>query len=517
MAYSRPNIVSGVTRITKSFVDNLLDGIDEKLTPAQANVAYAPGNRAVYGPRWVFDGDSITINGISTSSGNQDRSRSWTSELARLSMGRIQYVFNAGVGGQRTDDALGRFDAFVAPKTPDVVFLTAGTNDVGQGRTMAAWLADLESYRLKCVAIKAQMIVGAIWPSDTNVPAGRSATARTWNTALYEWAASNGVQVVPWDLLANPATGGWPTGWASDGLHPTLVDAYAQIGKFAWTVLAPRVGPPYVRRAVSNGADALANGFFALGSVLAAPNLSAGVADTVSGTLPAGTYSYRYTSRTFWGESLPSVERSVVLGGTGKITITNGTVSGARGYRVYRKGPGDSTWKFLFYISSAVTTTFVDDGSLVAGADMSGVDTSAAPTGLVSGVTTPHQIGPVVRQEAGIRGNIYRSMPLDGSTAAPNDHMVVPVVPGEVYKISALVRSEGTTEGLFGVRFRDAAVANIGQVYVARDRMVNGWGLASAIVTIPANAATARVSFEQSDGTSTGFAEFAEVEFRKIA
>lgn len=483
---------------------------------APLKAAFAPARRAVYGSRCVYDGDSISINGISATDGNQDRSRSWTSEMARLSMGRIRYVYNAAVSGYRIDQVLARFDAFVAPQTPDLVILTAGTNDIRQSRTMAQWKADLIAYFEKCKTIGADLIVGAIWPSDDN--AAHAATARLWNTDLYTWAAANSVQVLPWDTLADPITGGWPAGWSGDLLHPGLLDSYAVIGKLGWQSVEPKAGPPAVRRAVSNGADSLPNGFFTtLTAPMAAPNLSAGTADTTSGTLPAGTYSYKYTARTFWGESLPSTERSVTLSAVGKITITNGTVSGSRGYRVYRKGPSDTTWKFITYLSVSTTTSFVDDGSIVAGADMSGVDTSPVPTGLVSGSTTPHQIGPVTTTEAGVRGRILRVLPLDGSTSFPNDHYAIPVVAGEVYSISALVRTTGTAEAVFGVRFRNSAVVNIGQVYVARDRMINGWGLAHLTFTVPPNAVTARVSFEQADGTSTGYAEFAEVRFDKVA
>ncbi|BCW47889.1 SGNH/GDSL hydrolase family protein [Arthrobacter sp. StoSoilB13] len=115
-----------------------------RLQGAALNASYAQARRAVYGPRWVFDGDSITINGFSTVLGNQDRSRSWTSEMARQSMGRIRFVFNAAVAGYRSDQVLARFDTYVAPQNPDVVLLTIGTNDIGQGYTMASWLANVQ-------------------------------------------------------------------------------------------------------------------------------------------------------------------------------------------------------------------------------------------------------------------------------------------------------------------------------------------------------------------------------------
>lgn len=497
-------------------VREVVNSVADKLDAPSADVRYAPGSRSVYGPRWVFDGDSITINGIATSSGIQDRGPSWTSELVRQSMGRIRYVHNAAVAGQRTDDALARFDLYVAPQSPDVVFLTAGTNDIGAVRDMSAWLADLEAYRLKCVAIKAQLVVGAIWPSDTNSPAGRSATARTWNNALYEWAESHGVQVVPWDTLANAATGGWPAGWSSDSLHPTQLDAYAQIGKFGWSVLEPRVGPPVIRRAVSNAADSLVNGFFTAGSILAAPTLSAGTPSTASGTLPAGIYAYKFTSRTYWNESAASAAMDVTLSATGKNSITYSTVTGARGFRVYRKGPGDADYKYLTYITSALAGTFSDDGSFTPGAALNITGSALVPTGLVTGSATLHGLGGGFLTEPGVRGNFFRLTPYETGSGVPNDHFPVAVNPGEVYDASALVRTSGAAEGWFVIRFRDGASTNIGQVIVAKGKMTNGFGLANRRLTIPAGTVTARASFELTNSSDVGYLDVAEVQFRRV-
>jgi GDSL-like Lipase/Acylhydrolase family len=502
--------------------DGITSGLVEDTgsdTRAALNATYAAARRAVYGPRWVFDGDSITFNGLSTVLGNQDRSRSWTSEMARQSMGRIRYIFNAAVSGYRSDQILARFDAFVAPQNPDVVLLTIGTNDIGQGFTMASWLANVQAYYDKCKAIGADLVIGAVWPTDATDVAGRGATTRTWNTALYDWASTNKVQVIGWDSLADPITGGWPAGWSGDNLHPSVVGAvaYATIGKFGWQSVEPKAGPANIRRATMNGADGLANGMLTATAIQAPPNLTAGTPDTASGTLPAGTYSYKYTSRTYWGESLPSAERQVTLSGTGKITITNSTVSGSRGYRVYRKAPGDSTWKYLTFLSPSTVTSFVDDGSIAAGADMSGVDTSPYPTGLVAGGSSVKAIGPVILTEAGVKGNIFRLMPNESGTGtAPNDYFAVTVVPGEVWSASTLIRTSGSAEGVFVIRFRDAGNVLLGSVIVARDRMINGWGLAHHQITVPANAATARVGFELFDNAA-GYADFAEAQFRKIS
>lgn len=490
--------------------------------PPQVNraIAEAPelrSRRTVFGPRWVWDGDSITINGITANTAGQDRSKSWTAELARLSLGRIDYIYNAAVSGYRLDQMLARFDDFVAPQQPDVVFLTAGTNDVGQGRSLEAFMADVVAYYEKCRAIGAQLVIGAIWPTSSNSPSGRPATSRLWNLSIYNWARNNGVTMVPWERLADPDTGGWPTGWSSDSIHPGNLDSYAQIGKFAWDILKHKVGSEAVRRATVTGADALSNGFFTQLTSYLPPNLTNGVATTGTGTLPAGTYSYKYTSRTFYGESLPSVERQVTLSATGQITITNSTISGARGYRIYRKAPGDTTWKYLTYSSVGTNTTFVDDGSYIPGVDAPTVSTAQVPTGLTAGSSTLHQLGPVTFTEPGIRGRIYRAMPYESGSTGPNDYFGVNVVAGEIYEASCLIRTSGDSEGMFAIRFRDAANANLTQVYLARDRMPNGFGLAHGRVVVPPTATLARVSFECVDSTAVGYADFAEAAFRKIA
>lgn len=42
MAYNRPSIVSGVTRLDKALFDSILDGVDEKLSTTDANATYVP-------------------------------------------------------------------------------------------------------------------------------------------------------------------------------------------------------------------------------------------------------------------------------------------------------------------------------------------------------------------------------------------------------------------------------------------------------------------------------------------
>lgn len=94
MAYQRPNIVSGVTKATKAFFENIFDGLDEaaerdeafseglngKLSKADADANYAPiddprfeglGGGGPVSVTYNPDGSvaSVTENGITTTYG----------------------------------------------------------------------------------------------------------------------------------------------------------------------------------------------------------------------------------------------------------------------------------------------------------------------------------------------------------------------------------------------------------------------------------------------------------------
>ncbi|MHC9292075.1 SGNH/GDSL hydrolase family protein [Mycobacterium sp. LTG2003] len=489
------------------------------LAPTQ-QLAEAIATRTVFGPRWVFDGDSITINGIGAGLGQENRAGSWTTEFADLAMGRVNYVRNAAVAGQRSDQRLAAFDTDVAPHNPDVVFLTVGTNNVRQGTSMAAWLADLTAYLAKVRGIGAQLVVGAIWPISDTAP--NTATAITWNAALYAWAAENQVTLVPFDRMADPATGGWPAGWSSDSIHPTLLDSYSRIGRFAYGFLADKLGPPVgVRRAVTNAESMLPNGFFTtLNAPLGLPHTLSATPSTAAGALPAGTYSYKVTSRGIYGEGLPATIADAVLSGTGQITVAATAASGgSRGVNIYRKGPGDADWKFVYYKPTA-EASWVDTGAVAPGAVMTGIDTSAAPTGWASGSSTAvHPInGPAVFPREGVRGNVLR---LRGIGAAHADYCWVNVTPGQVLDLSCLYWA--TPDGVGGValRWRSAVSGGgslVGQVYAYQQRTVSvdDQHLVHTRVTVPAGVASVRVSGETFDG-SVSYIELAEMRLALVA
>ena len=76
---------------------------------------------------------------------------------------------NLGVGGDTAADLLGRFDSQVAPQSPDVVWLIAGTNDYYQDVSVEAYISNMEKIIVKINAMGAKAMVfdSSIAPSNS--------------------------------------------------------------------------------------------------------------------------------------------------------------------------------------------------------------------------------------------------------------------------------------------------------------------------------------------------------------
>lgn len=129
-----------------------------------------------------------------------------------------------------------------------------------------------------------------------------------------------------------------------------------------------------------------------LSAALAAPTGLTATPFTTGGTLPAGTFYYRVTALSSYGETLGSVEASAtVTGATSRIALSWSAVAGATGYRVYRAtAPG------------GLGVEVYDEAA-----------TSAVDTGFIGGSVGPPTINstaglrlPVVASEIGSLGNV---------------------------------------------------------------------------------------------------------------
>ena len=79
-----------------------------------------------------------------------------------------------------------------------------------------------------------------------------------------------------------------------------------------------------------------------------------------AGTLAIGTYYYRVTAINANGETLPSTETSITLGGIGGVNVNWSSVPDATGYKIY----GRTTGAELLIATVGDVNTYLDDGSV---------------------------------------------------------------------------------------------------------------------------------------------------------
>ena len=121
MTYTRPGIVSGVTKLTKSFFDNLLDGIDEKVDLTTANATYVPQSTVDSTLPIAIFGSSLTRGENGLTAGQE-----WANVLAtRLGV----TVQNYGQNGATVDMILTN-QAAQADKYDQVQIIEMGANDI---------------------------------------------------------------------------------------------------------------------------------------------------------------------------------------------------------------------------------------------------------------------------------------------------------------------------------------------------------------------------------------------------
>lgn len=205
---------------------NLVDGVVPQeelpthLAPAELNSTYValgkasmsvwPGGRSI-----MFVGDSIT-NGSSGSN-----SAKFFTTRVRVHAGREIVDSNRqGFPGERADQIAARLPGLIATNAPAAVHLQAGTNDAGQGRTVAQFLAALDVAKAACDNAGIPLTVGTVPPRSSSFADHTLITA--YNLALRTWAGRHGVDIVDThSALVDTETGYLATAYdAGDGVHP---------------------------------------------------------------------------------------------------------------------------------------------------------------------------------------------------------------------------------------------------------------------------------------------------------
>lgn len=182
-----------------------------------AGVAGGGGVSVPFGSAFVAAGDSITDNGnaLSGTLSNLIGRGYWAWAMV-LAAGRIAPVYqvDAGVSGNNTTQLLARYATDVTAKSPKVVLLLIGTNDVSASVSAATILANIDSMIAANRAIGAVTIVGRILPRGSvgsPMSGGLIAIWEAVNAGISARAASD---ILVWD--AEPVIG------AMDAQHTIL-------------------------------------------------------------------------------------------------------------------------------------------------------------------------------------------------------------------------------------------------------------------------------------------------------
>lgn len=170
----------------------------------------------------------------------------------------FQLVCNAGVAGEKTSDLLLRIARDVLAYSPDVCFVMGGVNDISNGVTAAAIIANLQSVYQQLTAKLITVVALTITPYGSGHASYNATNVQTMLT-VNKWirqycAATPGMICVDtFAALVNPTgSGAAASGMMYDGLHPAPKGALA-MGTAIKTVLTGRF--PAGQYLVSSNSD----------------------------------------------------------------------------------------------------------------------------------------------------------------------------------------------------------------------------------------------------------------------
>lgn len=146
---------------------------------------------------------------------------------------RIEYR-NCGVGGERTDEILARFDASVTGAS--VLIVQGGINDIVQKRPVAQAAANLETMVRRGKELGLRVAVANVLPWNRGWPDGE-APIRELNELVDKLAAEESVPVLPfYETLEDPdRPGRMRDDWTDDGNHPSIA-GYRRLGELAFAL-----------------------------------------------------------------------------------------------------------------------------------------------------------------------------------------------------------------------------------------------------------------------------------------
>lgn len=197
-------------------------------------------------------GDSITDDGTFLGAvGPVFTHYSYWGWFQRLNGHRLEFIRNAGIGGQRSYQLLARMDADVMAFSPGWVSLLVGTNDIcGDNASADTTFGYIRAIVERIRRSGARVVLMTIWPrsdAGANLQSARAQIVRC-NEMLREYArVMPGVHLVDaWAVLADPnpaLTTNFIKERANtlrDSLHPSSLGAYL-VGKEMHRVITPLI------------------------------------------------------------------------------------------------------------------------------------------------------------------------------------------------------------------------------------------------------------------------------------
>jgi len=215
------------------------------------------------GNRVVYLGDSL-MSGFPTGATATDWTACWPTYASILSNQRALYVKNAGVIGERTDEAITRFSADVTAYSPTCVVLGLGTNDVYQSYSFSSFKTNMQSLVASIRAIGALPVLVTMLPGNAADSTSKRNNIVKWNYWIRDYASDLGLPLIDfYKALVDESTGDIASAYvyAPNPYHPNEA-GQALMASTAVTVLTDVLAPwgPMLPTDNTNTFNLLSNG-----------------------------------------------------------------------------------------------------------------------------------------------------------------------------------------------------------------------------------------------------------------
>jgi lysophospholipase L1-like esterase len=190
-------------------------GSGESGAPTPSTSTYVPVTRL----RVAAIGDSLTLHDDNPAEGQLNNS--WFAQVLRADAS-LEYTYNAGIAGNRTDQMRDRVAGDVLVHDPDLVFVLGGVNDLANGVPVADILANLRDVVRQIRESGARVVIGTTTPWNQNPRPSRLVEL---NAGIRALAAELGLTLVDFHAATVGADGRWLPDTTRDGLHPNQAGA----------------------------------------------------------------------------------------------------------------------------------------------------------------------------------------------------------------------------------------------------------------------------------------------------